>query len=221
MSGARGGIWAVVPVKDFALAKQRLAGAFTPAFRQELAQAMLCDVLGALREARELAGFAVITADPQAGRLAQEFGGRWLMEREVSGLNAAVTQAAAVLDAEGAAGMLVLPGDVPAVTPREIEALLAGHGTSRAISLIAAEDRDGTNALLVSPPQAMSPAFGPGSFARHRAGAEALGIVPTLQEPARFPGFAHDIDTPEAVCRFKGLRPSSNTGRLLASLHCS
>lgn len=221
MTPARGGIWAVVPMKEFFLAKQRLAGAFTPIFRQELVRAMLCDVLAALRAARGLAGFAVITADPDAGRLAQDYGGRWLVEREVRGLNAAASEAAAVLGAEGCAALLVLPGDLPAVTAAEIDALVSSHGPGRAASLIAAQDGDGTNALLLSPPQVMDFAFGPGSFARHRAGAEALGIVPQLHEPARFPGFARDIDTPDEVRRLRDLRPGSHTARLLASGHCS
>lgn len=221
MNAKTGGVWAVVPVKPFGLAKQRLAGAFTPFFRQELARAMLCDVLAALSEARALAGFAVITADPQAGRLARDYGGRWLIEREVLGLNAAATEAAAVLDAEGCAAVLVLPGDLPAVTAAEVDGFVAGHGSGRAVSLIPAEDGQGTNGLLVTPPAALNFAFGPGSFARHRAGAQTLGIVPQLHEPERFPGFARDIDTPQAVRRLKGLPPSSCTGRLLASVHCS
>lgn len=221
MNAKTGGIWAVVPVKPFTLAKQRLAGAFTPLFRQELAQAMLCDVLAALREARVLAGFAVITADPQAGRLARDRGGHWLIEREVRGLNAAATEAAAVLAAEGCTAVLVLPGDLPAVTATEIDGFIASHGPGRAVSLIPAEDRQGTNGLLVTPPAALDFAFGPGSFARHREGARALGIVPQLHEPERFPGFARDIDTPQAVRRLRGLPPSSSTGRLLASVRCS
>ncbi|SCW54994.1 2-phospho-L-lactate guanylyltransferase [Ancylobacter rudongensis] len=221
MNAKTGGIWAVVPVKPFGLAKQRLASAFTPIFRQELVRAMLCDVLAALREARGLAGFAVITADPQAGRLARDRGGRWLIESEVRGLNPAASEAAARFGAEGAAGLLVLPGDLPAVTAGEIDALISSHGSGRAASLIASQDGDGTNALLLSPPQAMGFAFGPGSFARHQAGAEALGIVPQVHESARFPGFARDIDTPDEVRRLTDLRPGSHTARLLASGHCS
>ncbi|WP_018389509.1 2-phospho-L-lactate guanylyltransferase [Ancylobacter sp. FA202] len=221
MNAKTGGIWAVVPVKPFGLAKQRLAATFTPLFRQELAQAMLCDVLAALRQARSLAGFAVITADPQAGRLARDYGGRWLIEGEVRGLNAAATEAAAVLGAERCAAVLVLPGDLPALTAGEIDGFVAGHGPGRAVSLIPAEDRQGTNGLIVAPPATLDFAFGPGSFTRHRDCAQGLGIVPQLHEPERFPGFARDIDTPQAVQRLTGLPPSSRTGRLLASVHCS
>ncbi|MFD2031990.1 hypothetical protein ACFSKM_19890 [Ancylobacter dichloromethanicus] len=84
----------------------------------------------------------------------------------VRGLNAAVSAAAAVLGAEGRGGMLVLPGDIPAVTSAEVDALIAGHGAGRAVSLVAAHDGQGTNAVLVSPPGMMTFAFGPMSFFR-------------------------------------------------------
>ncbi len=64
--------------------------------------------------------------------------------------------AARTLKAEGARGMLVLPGDIPAVTAAEIAELLAGHGEGRAVSLVAAYDGQGTNALLASPPDVHS-----------------------------------------------------------------
>src|SRR5439155_20816354 len=59
-------IWAVIPVKDTALAKQRLAAAVPPRLRQALMLAMLEDVLAALAEASGLAGRVLVTTDPLA-----------------------------------------------------------------------------------------------------------------------------------------------------------
>ena len=73
MSSAKD-IWAVVPVKDTSAAKQRLAAAVPPAFRQELMLAMLEDVLAALAEAPDLAGRLLVTTDPAAQRLATRYG---------------------------------------------------------------------------------------------------------------------------------------------------
>src|SRR5207245_5682505 len=64
------GIWAVVPVKDTALAKQRLAAAVPAPLRQALMLAMLEDVLAALAETSGLAGRLLVTTDPAATRLA-------------------------------------------------------------------------------------------------------------------------------------------------------
>lgn len=208
-------IWAVIPVKDFALAKQRLAHAFSPLFRRRLARAMLADVLTALRGAEGLAGIVVITADPEAGLLAQHYGARLLFERRLRGLNAAVSEAAAGLNAERRDGMLVIPGDIPSVTSREISQLMASHGKGRAVSLVPAHDRHGTNALLVSPPQVMTFSFGPMSFPLHRASAEDLGIEPRVHNLVDFPGFALDVDTPDEVRRLGCLRPGSPTRQVL------
>lgn len=226
MSGASGGIWAVVPVKPFALAKQRLAGAFTPDFRRLLARAMLCDVLSALREARGLAGFAVISPEPEAGRLVQACGGRWLMESEVRGLNAAVSQAAALLAADGAFGMLVLPGDLPTVQPNEIARLVDGHTPGRGVSLVPAQDGEGTCGLLVTPPELIAFAYGPSSLMRHAAAAQAIGGEPRLYAADELPGIAFDVDRPEDVARLAGMAAGGHTRTLLTatclySRHCA
>lgn len=208
-------IWAVIPVKDFALAKQRLAHAYSPHFRRRLARAMLCDVLIALRDAEGLAGIVVVTADPEAALLAQQYNARILFERELRGLNAAVAEAAAGLGAERRAGMMVLPGDIPSVTSSEISAFVAAHGEGRAVSLVPAHDRCGTNALLVSPPQLMTFSYGPMSFPLHKISAEELGIEPRVHDLADFPGFGLDVDTPDEVYRLSCLRPGSPTRQVL------
>jgi len=64
------GVWAAVPVKEFAGAKQRLAPLLTPRQRQELAAAMLEDVLAALADTA-LAGVMVNTVDPLGAELAR------------------------------------------------------------------------------------------------------------------------------------------------------
>ena len=57
---------AILPVKSFASAKQRLAGALGAEARQALARAMFTDVLGALGRVPELDEVVVVTADPWA-----------------------------------------------------------------------------------------------------------------------------------------------------------
>ena len=53
-------VWALVPVKDPARAKTRLAPVLSADQRAALQRAMLADVLAALGRARTLAGIAVI-----------------------------------------------------------------------------------------------------------------------------------------------------------------
>ena len=59
--------------------------------------------------------------------------------------------------------------------------------------IVADRHGTGTNALVLSPPDAIEPAFGPDSFARHVAAAEAAQVPHRVEE---VPGLALDVDTP-------------------------
>lgn len=186
-------MWAVVPVKGFDDPKRRLAGVLSPGERAGLTRAMMLDVLAALRAAHGLTGILVISGDDRVRALAREHGAARERETLPSDYNAAVRQAAKRLIAEGAQGLLHLPGDVPFITSREVETVLAAHRAAPAVTLVPARDGDGTNCLALSPPGLLDPAFGIGSFARHRAAALAAGIEPAVLE---LPGIGLDIDTP-------------------------
>lgn len=187
-------MWAVVPVKDIANAKARLAPALAPAERRALFRAMLEDVLAALTQARGLAGIALVSRDPGVRWLAERHGLSVIGETENRGHRAAVAAAATRLAFEGAEGLLQIPGDVPLVTAGEIEAVLAAHGAAPAVTLVPARDGLGSNCLAASPPEAIPFLFGDVSFEPHRAAARARGIEPTV---LRLPGLGLDIDTVE------------------------
>jgi 2-phospho-L-lactate/phosphoenolpyruvate guanylyltransferase len=188
------GIWALVPSKRFAFAKGRLAGLLDPAERSALARAMLEDVLAALRAAPEVAGVLVVTAEAEAAEVAARGGARVLAEPVPAGLNAALAEGAALLAAEGAGALLVVPGDVPLATPEEIGRVVAALGPAPAIALAPDRHGCGTNALALRPPGVIPFRFGPESLALHRAAAEAAGAAVAL---ARAPALALDLDMPE------------------------
>ncbi len=115
--------------------------------------------------------------------------------RPEAGLCHAYSSAAADLLARGASTMLLLPADIPLVTKADIEALLAEH-TCPGVSLAAAGSDGGTNALLVSPPTIIAPAFGDNSCQRHIAHAREQGLQPAV---VNSPGLNLDIDTAEDI----------------------
>jgi 2-phospho-L-lactate guanylyltransferase len=207
------GIWAVVPVKDTALAKQRLAAAVPAALRQALMLAMLEDVLAALAAASGLAGRLLITTDPMATRLATRYDAICLTEGAHDGHTGAVAAAARHLAANGAAGMLTVPGDIPLVTADEITHLLEAHRPPPAFTIAPSHDELGSNAVLVSPPAAVPLRFGENSFFPHLAAAEARGIAPTV---LHLPGIALDIDNPEDLAHFAQLGSRTRAGLWLA-----
>ena len=122
-------IWAVIPVKETAGAKQRLSASVPEDLREELVLTMLEDVVAAVAAVRELAGFALITLDPKATAIARRYGARILTDGARNGHTGAVRAAARLLAAEGVGGMMQLPGDIPAVTGAELNA--SGYHASR------------------------------------------------------------------------------------------
>jgi 2-phospho-L-lactate guanylyltransferase len=197
-------IWGVVPVKEPSGAKQRLAGAYPPEFRRGLALAMLEDVVAALSAVRGLAGLALVTVDAQAAALGRRYGALIFPDGARDGHTGAVMAAARRLRREGKGGMLTVPGDIPRVTPDEIEELLAGHAGGPGFSIAPAHDERGSNAIVMTPPDAVTLAFGNDSFLPHLDAARRAGLEPRI---LRLPGIALDIDNPEDLALFMR-RPS-------------
>ena len=183
---------AVLPVKSFARAKQRIAGAVAGPDRRILAEAMVEDVLAALAAVDGLHGVVVVTAEIRAHALAREAGASVVPDPREAGQSFAAGVGIEAAVADGADRVLLVPGDCPALDPGEIESLL---GSRRAAEVVIVPDRhgSGTNALLLSPPDAVTPTFGPGSFARHAATARAAGATVRV---AQVPSLGLDVDTP-------------------------
>jgi 2-phospho-L-lactate/phosphoenolpyruvate guanylyltransferase len=200
-------IWAAVPVKEFAGAKQRLSPLLTPGQRQALAVAMLEDVLAALADAA-IAGIMLNTLDPVAGDLARRYGARIITQGARDGHTAAVAAMARVLGEEGREAMLALPGDIPRVTSEEIATVIAAHRLSPSVTIVPAHDERGSNAVLCSPPMVMQLRFGDDSFLPHLAAARALGIEPTI---VKLPGIGLDIDQPRDLQAFRRATPHMAT----------
>ena len=205
-------LWAVVPVKERGLAKERLAPVLPPQMRQAFALAMLEDVLSALTATPGIPGILVVTVDPEASHLAARYGARLVETGARNGHTGAVAAAARLLAAEGRAGMLALPGDIPLVTPAELAELLAAHPPAPSFTIAPSHDERGSNAIACSPPNAVPLRFGENSFYPHLREAEACGIRPNV---LHLPGIALDIDNPEDVVSFMHIDAPTRTRAVL------
>ncbi len=201
-------IWAVVPIKEFAGAKQRLSGLLTPPQRRELARTMATAVLTALVEVPALAGIAVVTQDREATVLAQRFGARVITEGAADGHTGAVDGARRVLAAEGRGGMITLPGDIPLITAQEVSAVLAATAPAPSFSIVPAHDQLGSNAVLCAPPLSVKLRFGEDSYFPHLDAARAAGIEPAI---ISLPGIGMDIDHPADLLKFLAMPQSKAT----------
>jgi 2-phospho-L-lactate/phosphoenolpyruvate guanylyltransferase len=208
---------AILPVKRFAKAKQRLGASVADPLRADLARAMVGDVLLALSETASIERTIVVTDEDEVAAAAGRLGALVVQDAADETQSAAVSLGIEQALAEGFERVLCVPGDCPALDPTELDALLtaAGDGDSqdgerdqgrangrgntdsgdaRGFEVVIVPDRHGTgtNGLLLTPADAIAPSFGPGSCERHQALARAAGATCRIERPS---SLLLDIDT--------------------------
>jgi len=185
---------AVLPIKSFSDAKQRLSEELTPGPRRALAEAMFSDVLVALRRAKSVDEVLVISRDNGAQQIAGGYGAR-VLDDTGRGHNAAAETGIRDALEHDYNQVLLVPGDCPMLDPDEVDRLIArGIGPRPSVVIVPDRHGTGTNALLLSPPNTLTPSFGPGSCQRHAQAAASAGIDHEVVEVG---SLALDIDTPE------------------------
>jgi 2-phospho-L-lactate guanylyltransferase len=195
-------VTALIPVKGFRNAKQRLSAFLGSAEREALAEAMFCDVLRQVPGARGILETVVVTGDDKVAKIAVSLGARVILESAETGETAAVDFARSSLKADGGEAVLIIPGDLPLVRRGDIEAVLAqvpdGQIAPFAL-LVPSHDRLGTNALLLAPPDIIKLRFGYDSFSYHISQISAQGLPIRCFDNERI---ALDIDEPTDLERF-------------------
>ena len=181
---------AILPVKHFAQAKRRLGESVAGELRDDLARAMVGDVLDALGETTSIQRTIVVTREDSVAEAACELGALVVADTAEASQSAAVALGVARARADGYERVLCVPGDCPALDPAELDALL--HGSACEVVIIPDRHGTGTNGLLLAPPDAIAPSFGPDSRARHTALAHAAGVEARIEQP---PSLLLDIDT--------------------------
>jgi 2-phospho-L-lactate guanylyltransferase len=190
---------AIIPVKRFGHAKQRLLERLDRPQRAELVKAMLTDVLAAICEADSIERAIVVTGEGRAERIALRQAQRSRTPVEVfqepddHGHSEAATLGIIRALSLGAECSALLPGDCPLLDPAELDAAL-GRMIPGRVAVIPDRHGTGTNGLLLAPADAIGPAFGPGSAERHRDRAQRAGYE-VVTEPLESLGL--DLDTPD------------------------
>jgi 2-phospho-L-lactate guanylyltransferase len=187
-------VFAVVPVKNLAEAKSRLSASLDLEERGVLTLTLLKNVLAALRGVGSIDRVAVVSPSRRALSLAEEVDATALLQ-ESRGLNEALEEGRRWALDKGASALLVLPADLPYLSASDVQMLLEALNDT-AVSAVISPDRlrEGTNALLLRPPDALQFVFGPGSFEAHLRGARERGIQVEIRETV---GVAFDVDTRE------------------------
>ena len=164
----------LVPVKNLANAKQRLASVLDQATRAELAQAMLHDVLDALAACCGNSEVSLVTSDPFALDLAQAFSFQVIPDATNRSETDAIEMATQLCESRGVESTLVIPADIPLIKPSEVTAVLHAAPEKGSV-LVPAADGRGTNAIFRRPAALFPLRFGNDSFKPHLAAARATG----------------------------------------------
>jgi 2-phospho-L-lactate guanylyltransferase len=206
---------ALVPVKSLTSAKGRLGASISAVEREALTRAMLADMAEALAAARCVDRTYVLSADAEVLRAAAELGAAPLVEEAgAGGLNRAVAAAAERLAAEGVSRLLIIPGDVPLIEAKEVEAAFSVDAGDWPVVLVPSGSATGTNALLLSPPNVIIPRFEGASLSAHSELCRQLGIPARTLELA---SFALDVDTPEDLEELSLRGQHRRSGRVVAA----
>lgn len=200
---------AILPIKTVDDAKQRLREALDPTPRRALVEAMFSDVLVALRRSKLVDQVLVVSSDHGAQRIAGGYGAMVLEEDDHGHSHAAARGVAYAVEELGAERALMVPGDCPLLDPTELDDLIATTVDSPSVLIVPDRHGTGTNALLLTPPDALEPSFGPGSHDRHTRNATAAGIE---VRSVVVPSLALDVDTPEDLATVEATLEQTHGG---------
>jgi 2-phospho-L-lactate guanylyltransferase len=192
-------VTAILPVKRFHRAKQRLKDALGTGSRGALVSAMFSDVLSALYRCSALDAVLVVSGEPAVRDLAVDPQAILIQDMTEKGQSHAAHTGLARAAALGYERALLVPGDCPLIDPAELDGLIE-RSTAAGHDVVIVPDRHewGTNALLLDPTGPFTPQFGPDSLSRHRDQAESRGMRYSV-EP--LPSLALDVDTAEDLAQ--------------------
>lgn len=214
-------MWAVLPLKDFVSAKQRLSGVLSAVERRRLFHAMVEDVLNTLTSAPSIEGVVIVSDDPTASLMAEHYDICLLDEpdpvADLSPLNTAINAGCEkVLALAGDVDICILHADLPEININELERLASQRKAHSEIDdaetgVMLVSDRHGTgtnvivlNSKLVENNKKSDNAkslfyFGRDSFQKHQKSFTELALNVEVFKSA---ALSADIDTPSDLMAF-------------------
>jgi 2-phospho-L-lactate/phosphoenolpyruvate guanylyltransferase len=187
-------IWAIVPVKPLRRGKSRLSGVLSQDERAILNKYLLSHTLETLKGVAELEHVLVVSRDPAALALARTHGARTVLENGAPHLNVALARATMVAKNYAARGVLIIPADLPLITPQDVRYMLESAKEPPVVAIAPDRRGTGTNGLLVCPVGLIQYDFGEGSFQRHCEHAQQAGV---RLQVCDLSSLALDVDYPE------------------------
>ncbi|MFN8596495.1 MAG: 2-phospho-L-lactate guanylyltransferase [Anaerolineae bacterium] len=192
--------YALIPVKPLRQAKSRLARTLKAPTRAALVRAIFSRTLDVIAQVDRLAGTIVVSRDLTILELARQRPKVIALAEAESGLNPAITQGAQWALAHGGQSIIVVPVDLPLITTSDLDALIDLATDERCLVIAPDRHDDGTNLMLVRPPDAVHFAYGSASFNAHRAQAAERGLRVHVY---RSPTSGLDLDVPDDLALYQ------------------
>lgn len=187
-------LWAIVPVKPLRRGKSRLAKVISAEERADLNQYLLEHTIQVLSTIDEIEHILVISRDTEALALARDLGARTVQEYGSPGLNTALSRAVEIAKTYETCGILIIPADLPRLNADDLKKILVHRKQPPVVAIAPDRKKEGTNALLVCPPDLIEFKYGPGSFEKHCQEAREADI---RLEICDLQSLELDLDDPE------------------------
>ncbi len=187
-------LWAIVPVKPLRRGKSRLSAILSEKERNQLNQHLFTHTIDVLKQVDAVSDILVVSRDSQVLTHSREMGVRTVTENGTPELNNALLRASLFSMNFSTEGVLIVPADLPLLTPEDVIAFLDQRTQAPMIVITPDRRQQGTNMLLIDPPDLLNFSYGENSFHRHCKLAESRGARVIVHESDRI---ALDLDVPE------------------------
>ena len=182
----------IIPVKDLEHSKSRLSSCLSPEERRHLTLVMFKDILYSAIESN-LDEIVAISSDQTVLETAKYLGVKTLEEKVQQGINYAIQRSIDYCINNGAGSILIHPADMPLVKSSDLNQIINSN-KSPGVVMVPSDRLDGTNILMLDPPDIIPVKYGRNSPTLHVSEALNRGIYPRLP---KIPNFSLDIDAPQ------------------------
>lgn len=187
-------LWAIVPVKPLRRGKSRLSEILSENERSQLNHQLFVHTIKVLKQVEAISDILVVSRDSVVLTEARDMDVRTVTENGSPELNNALRRASLFSKAFSTEGVLIVPADLPLLTPEDVSSFLDARTPAPMIVISPDRRREGTNMLLIDPADLITLSFGEASFAKHRELAKSKGADVVVFENERI---GLDLDIPE------------------------
>jgi 2-phospho-L-lactate/phosphoenolpyruvate guanylyltransferase len=187
-------LWLLIPVKPFAEGKLRLSTLLDTGERRRLNERFFSHTLSVAQRFPGVERTAIVSACPEAARMALGLGAHYVAEGAELDLNHALERAREFVVQRGATALLIVPCDLPWLTAEDLRHMAELGGLSNQVVIAQNSAGSGTNAMYLPADAALRFCFGPDSCEKHLAAARAAKVSASVE---KLPRLAFDVDTPE------------------------